>query len=72
MKHLKVEGHSNLYRDPKTNSIINKNSSQYDKYITKRSLKDKESQKLQNLEEDVANMKSDLSEIKALLRSLCK
>lgn len=72
MKHLKVEGHSNLYRDPKTNSIINKSSSQYDEYITKRSLKDKESQKLQNLEEDVANMKSDLSEIKTLLRILCK
>ena len=72
MKHLKVEGHSNLYRDPRTNSIINKSSSQYDEYITKRSSKDKESQKLQNLEEDVANMKSDLSEIKTLLRSLCK
>ena len=70
MKHLKVEGYSHLYRDPKTNSIINKNSSQYDEYMSKRTLKEEENQKLQNLEEDVANMKSDLSEIKTLLRSL--
>ena len=70
MKHLKVDGYSHLYRDPKTNSIINKNSSQYDEYMSKRTLKEEENQKLQNLEEDVANMKSDLSEIKTLLRSL--
>lgn len=70
MKHLKVEGYSHLYRDPKTNSIINKNSSQYDEYMSKKTLKEEENQKLQNLEEDVANMKSDLSEIKTLLRSL--
>ena len=70
MKHLKVEGYSHLYRDPKTNSIINKNSSQYDEYMSKKTLKEEENQKLQNLEADVANMKSDLSEIKTLLRSL--
>tara|TARA_A100001201_G_scaffold4811_6_gene9266 strand:- start:1443 stop:1670 length:228 start_codon:yes stop_codon:yes gene_type:complete len=70
MKHLKVDGYSHLYRDPKTNSIINKNSSQYDEYMSKKTLKEEENQKLQNLEADVANMKSDLSEIKTLLRSL--
>ena len=70
MQHLKVEGYSHLYRDPKTNSIINKNSSQYDEYMSKKTLKEEENQKLQNLEADVANMKSDLSEIKTLLRSL--
>ena len=70
MKHLKVDGYSHLYRDPKTNSIINKNSSQYDEYMSKKTLKEEENQKLQNLEVDVANMKSDLSEIKTLLRSL--
>jgi hypothetical protein len=70
MKHLKVEGHSHLYRDPKTNSIINKNSSQYAEYMSKKTLKKEENQKLQNLETDVANMKSDIFEIKTLLRSL--
>ena len=43
MKHLKVEGHTHLYRDPQTNSIINKNSSEYDEYINKKFLREKES-----------------------------
>jgi len=49
MKHLKVEGYSHLYRDPKTNSIINKNSSQYDEYMSKRTLKEEENQNFSNL-----------------------
>jgi hypothetical protein len=70
MRHLKVEGHSDLYRDPKTNSIINKNSSQYGEYMSRKTVKEEENQKLQNLEADVANMQTDLTEIKTLLRGL--
>jgi hypothetical protein len=33
-------------------------------------IKEKENQKLQNLEKDFVNMKEDLNEIKSLLRSL--
>jgi hypothetical protein len=39
-------------------------------YISRRNVKGEESQKIQNLESDVANMKGDLEEIKNLLRSL--
>ena len=70
MEYLKVEGQGNLLRDPKTNSIINNNMSEYQQYIKRREMKGKENQKVQNLEEDVANMKEDLNEIKSLLRSL--
>ena len=70
MDYLTVEGFNHLKRDPRTNSIINTNMSEYQEYISKRNKKSEENQKVQNLEEDIANMKSDLDEIKNLLRSL--
>lgn len=70
MDYLKVEGHTHLYRDPNTNSIVNKNTTQYREYISKKETKIKEIQKIQKLESDFANMKDDLNEIKSLLRSL--
>lgn len=70
MEYLKVEGHNNLLRDPRTNSIINTNMTEYQQYLARRNVKNEENEKLQNLEIDVSNMKSDLDEIKSLLRSL--
>jgi hypothetical protein len=70
MDYIKVEGFSNLVRDPQNNSIINTNMSEYNEYLKRKETKNKESQKLQNLESDLANMKGDIDEIKNLLRSL--
>jgi hypothetical protein len=67
---MKVKGYSHLLRDPKTNSIINNNMAEYQEYVIRRDTKIEESQKVQNLEEDIANIKSDIGEIKNLLRSL--
>jgi hypothetical protein len=70
MDFMKVTGHDNLVRDPKTNSIINTNMSEYQEYVSRKKMKGEEHQKIQNLESDVANIKDDLNEIKFLLRSL--
>ena len=70
MNHLKVDGYTHLYRDPKTNSIINKNMTEYKEYLSRRQMKTEESQKIQDLEGDVASIKEDLGEIKSLLRIL--
>jgi len=70
MENIKVKGYDYLLRDPKTNAIINTNKSEYNEYVTRRNSKEKEQQKIQNLESDVANIKNDLNEIKSLLRSL--
>ena len=70
MEYLKVKGHSNLLRDPETNSIINTSMSEYQEYISRRDVKEAEEQKIQSIEDDVAIMKNDLNEIKTLLRSL--
>lgn len=70
MDYSKVKGHNFLIRDPKTNSIINTNMSEYKEYISKRDSRINENQKIENLENDINNIKSDLNEIKNLLRSL--
>jgi hypothetical protein len=70
MEYVKVKGHDHFVRDPRTNAIINTNKSQYNEYLLHKESKVKEQQKIQELEENVANMKDDLNEIKSLLRSL--
>jgi hypothetical protein len=70
MEHSKIDGHTNLIRDEETKAIINTSMSEYNSYISQKRLKEKENQKIQNFEQDLVNMKSDLDEIKGLLRSL--
>jgi len=57
-------------RDQNTNSIINTNMSEYQEYVSRRNAKNEETQKVQNIEEELASMKDDIDEIKNLLRSL--
>ena len=66
----KLEGHSDLARDPKTNSIVNVNSSDYEQYIARRSIKNDEVQKSENVEQELANLKGEINEIKSLLKEL--
>lgn len=69
---IKVKDKTGLYRDEQTNAIVNMNESEYEHYIEsyKKSYSDK--QKIKNLEDDVATIRNDLSEIKQLLRNLSK
>jgi hypothetical protein len=53
---LKVQGHSDLYRDENTGAIINK-SSEYDKYIQKRNLRRSQAQEINDLKSDISDMK---------------
>lgn len=70
MNYSRVDGYSHLFRDENTNSIINSNKLEYQEYILRRNAKNEENQKAQNMEEEIANMKNDINEIKFLLRSL--
>ena len=68
--YIPVEGNNDLVRDPKTDSIINTNTSAYEQYISQRKKRKLEKEKSLNLEEDLANLKSEMSEIKSLLKEL--
>ena len=67
---IKGEGNDNLVRDRNTNQIINTNESEYQQYIARRKRKKVEKEKALSVEEDLANLKSEMSEIKSLLKEL--
>ena len=64
------KGHKDLARDPNTNNIINVNKVSYEHYIASRNAKNEKNEKVQTMEEDLANVKSELDEIKSLLKEL--
>lgn len=70
MNYSRVQGYDHLIRDESTKSIINTNVSEYESYIKMKSIKEKESQKIQKIEDDLSSLKSDIDEIKNLLRNL--
>jgi len=62
---IRVEGHKNLYRDEKSGAIINCDTTAYNNHINM--LQQKELQK-----SEIDRMKSDIEEIKSLLKELVK
>ena len=65
-----MDGHKDLARDPETGAIVNVNTLEYTQYLSRREVKTEKNQKVQTMEEDLANVKSELNEIKSLLKEL--
>ena len=70
MTYLKVEGHGELYRDSTTNSIVNRNGTDYNTYMSQKKMRDNKNQKVDSMEQDLADLKNEISEIKSLLKGL--
>ena len=70
MPYLKVDGHSGLYRDPKTNSIVNQNETGYNEYMAQKKLRNSDNNKIDNMKDDLDNLKNEINEIKSLLKDL--
>ena len=70
MSYLKVEGHRELYRDSTTNSIVNRNTSDYNTYMSHKKMRDNENQKVDSMEQNLADLKNEINEIKSLLKDL--
>ena len=67
---LKVEGHSYLLRDTDSNAIINVDKKGHGKYLALRRLKQKDVERVTSLEDDVKELKSDISDIKDMIGKL--
>ena len=63
MAYHKVKDNSDLVRDPKNGAILNTNSMDYDKYVAQR-------QSNKDTDQELAALKSEISEIKSLLKEL--
>ena len=63
MKLVRVEGHPDLYRDMDTGAIINKDTSGYQQYLSNFANR-------KNTKKELDQLKTDVSEIKSLLKEL--
>ena len=70
MSYLKVEGHGDLYRDSTTNSIVNRNTSDYNLYMSQKKTKNEETEKVDTMEKYLAHLKNEINEINSLLKDL--
>ena len=60
---IRIEGQQNLYRDEETGAIVSTDTSGYSQYIKMKSQKQKQ-------KDEIEQLKSDVSEIKDLLKEL--
>jgi len=67
-----VEGEKYLFRDMNSNAIINTSTKEYNNYTQLKQQKEKELERISQLENDFKQIKNDLDEIKLLLKGALK
>ena len=70
MTYYKVKDHGDLLRDSRTGALVNTNSLDYEKYVSRRDAKKAQVQQSQTMEQDLATLKNEMNEIKSLLKEL--
>mgnify|MGYP001394152742 FL=1 len=70
MEEIKVKGHPDLVRDVSSKAIVNKNLLDYENYMKASKFRMSERDKINNMEEDLSNLKNEINEIKSLLIDL--
>ncbi len=68
---LKVEGHSNLVRDIRTNAIV-KTSNEYAVYMKRTRQREENADRLRGMCSEINNLKKELREIKDLIKKVVK
>ena len=68
--HIPVEGKSGFYRDSESTAIINKDKKAYAAYMQRKRSVENKNIELDQMKEDLNNVKGELGEIKDLLSTL--
>jgi hypothetical protein len=68
--YIKVKSDSSLVRNKESNAIINNNENEFEKFIRLSETKYKEKMELRILKDEVQQIKTDINEIKFLLKSI--
>lgn len=71
-KFVKVKSDVSLVRDMDSNAIVNKNQSEFDKFISLSKKNYKEKNELDTMKSDLDALKSDMEEIKSLLKTMVR
>jgi len=69
---LKVEGHTSLVRDTKSNAIVNTNVSEYQVYMARVRSREKQGDQIRSAVKEINTLKAELREIKNLLKEIVK
>jgi len=69
MSLIPVENHSELFRDSRTGAIVNKSTSDFDRYNNTRNKILSKEERINHLEQKVDNLSSDIGDIKSMLQS---
>ena len=72
MSLIPVENHPGLFRDSRTNAIVNKSKSDYDHYNKTRNKMLSKEERINHLEQKVDNLSDDIGDIKSKLQSFLK
>ena len=67
---IKVEGHTHLVRDVNSNAIINTNQNEYQLYMKRIKVREKQSDELRSAVKEINNIKNELREIKQLVKKI--
>jgi|TARA_B000000557_G_scaffold188716_1_gene154612 precorrin-3B methylase len=66
---IPVEGHKNLFRDEKTNAIINTDSVGYENYMSIRKKNNDKQAELDDMKKEIETLKSMLNELASKITS---
>ena len=69
---LKVEGHTHLGREVNSNAIINTNTNEYQLYMKRVKVREKQADELRDTVKEINNLKSEIREIKNLIKEIVK
>ena len=69
-EHIPVEGKIGLYRDSDSTAIINRDKKAYLDYMKRKKIAKTKNGELNQMKEDLDNVKGELGEIKSLLSTL--
>ena len=74
LKHerMKVDGHQNLVRDSRSNAIINTNVTEYQVYMKRVKDREHHGDQIRNAVKEINTLKTELREIKSLLKKVVK
>ncbi len=69
---IKVEGHSSLARDIRSNAIVNTNKSEYQLYMSRIKNREQQGDQIRSTIKEINILKQELFEIKDLLKKVLK
>ena len=69
---IKVEGHSSLVRDIRSNAIVNTNKNEYQIYMNRIKSREQQGDQIRNTIKEINILKQELFEIKELLKQVIK